>query len=87
MNKVLLLLVTLAMLGCSTRNNLTKSEPEKALKVILVSGGGSHDYVNQKNILMAGIKQRANVEFKVIGDNPAQIKQQLSKPGWADGYD
>ena len=31
------------------------------LKVLLITGGCCHDYVHQKDILKAGLEQRANI--------------------------
>jgi type 1 glutamine amidotransferase len=70
---------------CVAQLGLAADAPIKAM---LISGGGYHDYKTQKTILMDGIKERAkNVEITLAAENPKQIKEVLSKPDWAKGYD
>ncbi|WCJ58785.1 ThuA domain-containing protein [Fontisphaera persica] len=63
------------------------------LKALYITGGCCHDYQRQKEIIPAGVKQRANVEFTVVhaGGNGTRyqgIENSLyQKPDWAKGYD
>lgn len=58
-----------------------------AVKALLVTGGGYHDYNTQKKILTEGISKRANVEWDVFMGDAKQTREKLSKAGWADNYD
>ena len=83
-------LVTAAVLlvpGDASRAEEKKVEP---LKVLLVTGGSSHDYDNQKLILTEGIAARANVEWTIAhqgGKDRNQKIELFQKANWADGYD
>ena len=60
------------------------------LKVLMVTGGSSHDYNSQKTILAEGISKRANIEWTIAhqgGKNRNEKIELFSKPNWADGYD
>jgi type 1 glutamine amidotransferase len=64
----------------------------KPLKVLLVSGGGFHDYDQQHLILAAGINARANVEvvqaFNPDKSTKTQVKWDMyQNKDWAKGYD
>ena len=64
-----------------------KVEP---LKLLMITGGGHHDYDNQKLILSEGIAARANVKWTIThrgGTDRNQIFELLMSPNWADGYD
>ncbi|MGI8603961.1 MAG: ThuA domain-containing protein [Verrucomicrobiales bacterium] len=64
--------------------------PAKPLKALLVIGGCCHDYANQKEILKAGIEQRANivVEVAYVEDKSTRARfPAYEKPDWAAGYD
>ena len=39
------------------------AQTARPIKVLLVSGGGFHDYARQKEILETGLKARINVEI------------------------
>jgi type 1 glutamine amidotransferase len=66
------------------------AEPIKAL---LITGGGSHDYEQQKNILTKGISARANVTWTIVdeaeGDKDVKTHEVsvYNKPDWSKGYD
>ncbi len=62
-------------------------KPEKAIKALLVTGGGYHDYKAQKDILTEGISARANVEWEIIFADEKETKAKLSETGWADKFD
>ena len=68
---------------------LGAAEKIKPLKVLLVTGGGFHDYTAQKKILAEGISARANVEFTVVqeGDTREHRMSIYEKADWAKGYD
>ena len=71
---------------------LAWAEEEKVepLKVLLVTGGSSHDYDNQKLILTEGISARANVEWTIAHQGGKDRNQKIKlfqKSNWADGYD
>lgn len=63
------------------------------LKVLYITGGCCHDYQRQKEIIPAGVRQRANAEFTVVhaGGNGTRyqgIENSLyQNPDWAKGYD
>jgi len=85
MKSLLWTLVTLSLLADST---LSAAEPAP-LKALLISGGGFHDYKNQKEILTTGIGSRANVQWTVVIENPrpGDFPQVFAKPDWIAGYD
>lgn len=64
------------------------------IHALLITGGGTHDYEHQKNILTEGISKRANVQWKIIYED-ADIKDDIKKheldiykqPNWAKGFD
>ena len=58
-----------------------------AVKALLVTGGGYHDYNTQKKILTEGVSKRANIEWDVFMGDAKQTREKLSKAGWADNYD
>ena len=67
-----------------------EEEKVEPLKVLLVTGGSSHDYDNQKLILTEGIVARANVEWTIAhqgGKDRNQKIELFQKSNWADGYD
>ena len=62
----------------------------KPLKALLVTGGGYHDYVHQKQILPEGVSARANVEWTIVHDESKANDRKIplyENPNWADGYD
>ena len=63
---------------------------DRPIRALLVIGGGSHDYAKQKDIIVAGISARANVEWKVaydpVGSN-MHANPVYANPDWAAGYD
>jgi Trehalose utilisation len=66
------------------------SSADRPIRALLVIGGGSHDYGKQKDIIVAGISARANVEWKVaydpVGSN-MHANPVYANPDWAAGYD
>lgn len=66
------------------------SAAPKPLKVLLITGGCCHDYVAQKDILKAGLEQRANVIVDHMHTPDKTTKPPLAcltNPNYADGYD
>ncbi|MBI4626587.1 MAG: ThuA domain-containing protein [Verrucomicrobia bacterium] len=62
----------------------------KPLKILLVTGGCCHDYVRQKDILKAGLEQRANVLVDHLHTPDKSTKPplaSLTNPNYANGYD
>jgi hypothetical protein len=64
------------------------------IKVLLVTGGGFHDYPKQRQILEAGLKARINATVTHSyydmqpGDPPRRPKLPIfGNPNYADGYD
>ncbi len=89
------LLCSLLTLGAivyaqNSANPAKKSEMTKeALKVLLVTGEGYHDYEAQKTILKEGIESRLKGSEVTVWHHktPEACKEALSKEGWADPYD
>ena len=86
-----LLLTFLLVAGAAFGANLQAADT-RPLKVLLVCGGGFHDYDQQHLILAAGINARANIEV-VQAFNPdkttkTQVKwDNYRNKDWAAGYD
>jgi type 1 glutamine amidotransferase len=66
------------------------ADADRPIRALLVIGGGSHDYLHQKDILVQGISARANVLIKVAFD-PANSRLHpnpvYDDPDWAKGFD
>lgn len=76
-------------LTLSPSGHAFSAEP-KPLRALLVTGGSSHDYDNQKLILSEGIAVRANVEWTIAHQGGSDRTRKIPlflKQGWADGYD
>lgn len=64
--------------------------PPKPLKVLLITGGCCHDYEKQKDILKAGLEQRARVVVEHMHTPDKSVKPPLAcltNPDYAAGYD
>ena len=62
----------------------------KPLRALLVIGGCCHDYEKQKDILKAGLEERANliVDFAYSPDKSTKATFPVyEKENWAEGYD
>ncbi|MES2708997.1 MAG: ThuA domain-containing protein [Verrucomicrobiota bacterium] len=62
----------------------------KPLKALLVLGGCCHDYGKQKDILKAGLEERANIVVDVCYSDDKSTKATFTcydKADWAAGYD
>lgn len=84
---LLALLLFLGLGGAGSAEEARKGEKEPAVRALLVTGGGYHDYEKQKVILTEGISSRADVAWDIFMGDPAQTKAKLSEEGWADDYD
>ncbi|RYD37678.1 MAG: hypothetical protein EOP86_02870 [Verrucomicrobiaceae bacterium] len=65
-------------------------ETVKPLKALLVLGGCCHDYGKQKEILKAGLEERANLVVDICYSSDTSTKATFScydKANWAEGYD
>ena len=61
---------------------------KKKIKALMITGEGYHDYEKQKKIISEGTAKRLNIDWTILHHkNPAECKADLSKKGWADGYD
>ena len=69
----------------------TSAAPEgKPLKALLILGGCCHDYKTQKDLLSAGIEQRANIKVDISYSPDSNTKPAIpcyEKDTWAEGYD
>ncbi len=82
----LLLAASLLLVGCGQ----TEVAPPAPLRALLVLGGCCHDYATQKDILKAGIEQRANVIVDIVysaDKTTAPALPIFGNPNYADGYD
>ncbi len=62
----------------------------KPLKALLVIGGCCHDYAKQKDLLKAGLEERANLIVDICYSPDSSTKATFTcydKPNWAQGYD
>lgn len=62
----------------------------KPLKALLVIGGCCHDYAKQKDILKAGLEERANlvVDIAYSPDKSTKASFEIyNKENWTEGYD
>ncbi len=70
--------------------NSGESKQVKPIKALLVTGGGYHDYNEQKKIMTEGVSARANVEWTIVHDPSKQDNHKMpffEDPNWAKGYD
>ncbi|HJT31623.1 MAG TPA: ThuA domain-containing protein [Pirellulales bacterium] len=66
------------------------AEPNKPLKVLLITGGCCHNYGKQKELLKQGLEARANVKVDIVYSEDTSTKARFDiyqKPNWAEGYD
>jgi type 1 glutamine amidotransferase len=60
------------------------------LRVLLITGGGYHDYTNQKEIIAKGLGERINARFTVdheAGPNSAARVSRHKSAGWVRDFD
>ncbi|WP_105042325.1 ThuA domain-containing protein [Rubritalea profundi] len=61
---------------------------EKKIKALYVTGGGYHDFKEQKKILPEGVSKLINIEWTIWHhDNAEKLKAALSVKGWESPYD
>ena len=78
-----LMVLTAAMLN-------TPVAARQPLRILLITGGGYHDYEAQKAILTNGLGQRLNAEFTIdhsAGKDNAHRVERHNDPNWLRGYD
>jgi len=82
--KLVGLLVVFGIIASTTR-----ADDVKPLKGLLITGGGYHDYENQKKILTEGISDRTNIEWTVVLENPkpGELPKVYQNQDWIKGYD
>ena len=73
-----------------TRNLAGQESGVKPIRALLVLGGCCHDYATQKDLLVKGISDRANVQVEVAYDpdkTSGHLNPVYQPAGWADGFD
>jgi hypothetical protein len=83
-----LLLAVVLLLPCLGRT--VAAQTPQPLRALLVIGGCCHDYAAQKDILKAGLEQRANLTVDISYSDDKTTKPPLpilGNPGYAKGYD
>jgi type 1 glutamine amidotransferase len=85
------LLMPLATGSGHDKPPVTSAQPAvKPIKALLVIGGCCHDYKNQKDILIKGLRARANVDVTLAYDTDTTKKHLnpiYNNPDWAKGFD
>lgn len=89
--------LALAVLCAAATQIPFTSRAVEPIHALLITGGGTHDYARQKNILTEGISARANVTWKIIYEDDAikaagedLKKHELAiykEPDWTKGFD
>jgi len=82
--------LVLRLAPAADAQNSPKPPKGKAIRALLVIGGGFHDYNRQKDLLPQGVADRANVEWTVAYDADTAAKHLNSvyeNPNWAKGFD
>jgi type 1 glutamine amidotransferase len=69
---------------CSGAEKIYEGDP---LKVLLVTGGGAHDYKRQAVILPGVMTARAVFDVDVLGPDLETVRNKLEGKAWAEGYD
>lgn len=78
---------SLAALMVRNRINVHDTDP---LKVLMVTGGGYHDYDNQKRILDSGLSSRANLQFTIDDEAGGESDVKIARhenDDWAKEFD
>ena len=81
---LLIALVLGLQVVCFGAEKIYEGEP---LKVLLVTGGGAHDYKSQAVILPEVMKARADFDVDVLGPDWKTARESLEGTAWAEGYD
>jgi len=88
-----LLLPAFLLVGSSLALSSLQAADTPPLKVLLITGGCCHDYTKQKDILKAGLEERANIvvtQIHVETTKGFETKPALpiyGNPDYAKGYD
>lgn len=85
------LLALTVVLACSITDP-AKAEPkdEKALQVLLITGGCCHNYLFQSVALTKGVEDRLGAEFTVVNEGGTGTRGKIDlydNPDWAKPYD
>ena len=91
MKKVIALFSIVALaIGAALQFSTAAETAIKPLRILLITGGCCHDYAKQKDILKAGLEERANVVVDQIHTDDKSTKPPLvilGHPDYANGYD
>lgn len=90
MKKIASLLLLAATGLVLTLSTSSAQHPPKPLRACLVLGGCCHDYAKQKDILKAGLEERANLQVEIVYTEDKSTKARFplfEKPNWAEGFD
>ncbi|MFP4173623.1 MAG: ThuA domain-containing protein [Candidatus Hydrogenedentota bacterium] len=83
--------VVAAAVALAVTGTVHAQENDEPLEVLMITGGGWHDFETQKEILSEGISERANVEFTIdheAGDDPEARISRHEDTAWAEeGFD
>jgi len=83
--------VVTAALALTVTGTVYADEDGEPLEVLMITGGGWHDFEAQKDILSEGISERANVEFTIddeAGDDSGARISRHEDTAWAEeGFD
>lgn len=74
----------------ATGQDAAKPAAVKPLRALLVIGGCCHDYAKQKDLLKAGLEERANLTVDISYSPDKSTKATFpcyEKENWAEGYD
>jgi len=78
------------LLGFAPTSTTRAQDKPAAIRALLVTGGGYHDYAKQKDILTKGISARAEVQWTIAYD-PDTVKEHKNaiyeNPDWAKNFD
>ncbi|HEV2210492.1 MAG TPA: ThuA domain-containing protein [Verrucomicrobiae bacterium] len=76
--------------ACALVLNGARAAEVPPLRVLLITGGCCHDYAKQKDILKAGLEQRANLVVTQLHTDDSSTRPPLpilGNPDYAKGYD
>ena len=82
--------VALASFGHARLRADEPASAPKPIRALLVTGGPFHDYRKQSQILIEGMKTRANIEWTVVNEEKNETGYKITlfdQPDWAKGYD
>lgn len=86
--KALFLSLSLLLVACASGN---QSQPADPIRVLLLTGGGWHDYETQEPLLIAALSERIPaIQWTVVHEGDKQADYHLSvvqEDQWAANYD